>query len=749
MTMPTDNKEKRSLYQRFGLVEQLQVVASTAVIVAMITIISIYLLSGKELTYLDFMTIVVVGVFGFVSVYFSVKYGRKLEEQRREMLAINTISEAISNSVRANVTLKNALKIVVNLLDADYGWIYLEHGNGVRLEYNEGTKVDVIKVLEESRAVKPDWRKPIIKWDRMRSDSESIPPQLRRIGIRVWISQPLETSDGFAGVLMLAGKDSKKFNEKQMNLLSVFVSQIDVALDNAQLFEKLNISKQLYADLFEYSPDMYHIIDRDGKIVSCNQTEVQVLGYTKDELIGADIGILYPGEYHPQLKKRLDRIFNKGENLTGIEERIRRKDGRLVDVSVNTSLMYKDLQPIKVRVAMRNITENKMMQEKLLQVQRIDSLGSLAGGIAHDFNNIIVAILNAASIMKRKMNKDAPWFDYVDLIESSSRRGGALTQQLLTFARQSNVTYHPVDVNDVIRETMRLMERSLDKSIVIQSNLTGESAMVEGDGRQLQQVLMNIILNSRDAMPQGGAVTLSTSIEFLTQERILTPYSEEGKYVIVCIRDTGIGMNEETKKNIFEPFFTTKEAGKGTGLGLSVAYSIVNKHKGFITVESEPDRGAVFYIYFPLLEMDDQKPAAIKPSHRKVTGGNEQIIVIEDDILVGRMIRDMLSDLGYEVTLCESGEEGLRELRINDSRYDLLILDLNMPHISGREVLLELREFNDAIPVIISTGYGEYILDEQNLRDGIQAYIKKPYDEYEFGNLVRRVLDDHKHLTVK
>ncbi len=748
--MPADNRRNRTLFRRFGLVEQLQVVASTAVIVAMATIVSIYVLLGEELTVLDFMIVMVVGIFGFVSVYFSVRYGREIEEQRREMLAINTISDAISNSVRTGDILVNALKTVVDLLDADYGWIYLaKENNELQLEYNEGADVDIIKLFEESSTVTQDWRRPLMRWERMRDGSEAFPLTLRRIGIRILISQPLETTGGFAGTMILASKDSKKFTEKQMNLLSVFVRQINIALDNAQLFEQLNVSQQLYADLFEHAPDMYHIIDKDGKIVSCNQTEVKMLGYTKDELIGADITILYPEEYHPKLKNNLNRIFNKEENLTGIEERIRRKDGSFIDVSVNTSLMYKDSQPVKVRVAMRNISEKKMMQEKLLQAQRIDSLGNLAGGIAHDFNNIMVAILNAASIMKRKMKNDDPWFDYVDLIESSSRRGGALTQQLLTFARQSDVKYHPVDANVVVRDTARLMERSLDKSIIIESKLSTGSAVIEGDERQLQQVLMNLILNARDAMPQGGTVTLSTSIEYLSQKRILTPHSGEGKFVVLWIRDSGIGMDEVTKKKIFEPFFTTKDADKGTGLGLSVAYSIVNKHRGFITVESEPAKGSIFSIYLPLLSLEKRKKEVIKPSTRKVTGGTEKIIVIEDDILVGRMISDMLTDLGYDVALCESGEEGLRELRSQDARFDLLILDLNMPYVSGREVLLKLREFNETIPVIVSTGYGEYILDEQNLREGIQAYIKKPYDEYEFGTLIRRVLDDHKHSIVE
>ncbi len=749
MLMPSTQQEKLKFYKRFGLVEQLQVVASTAVVVAMVTILTIYTVLGRELTYLLFVTVVVVGVFGFLSVFFTVRYGQKIEEQRRDMLAINTISEAISNSVRANVILMNALKTVTNLMEADHGWIYLHEVNKLRLAYKEGTEIDFIHVLEKSGHETRDWKKEMVLWDRLKGNSPTIPTRLKEMGIRVWISEPLETSDGFAGVLILASKDIKRFDEKKMNLLSVFVSQINVALDNAQLFEKLNVSKQLYADLFEHSPDMYHIIDKDGKIVSCNQTEIDNLGYTKDELIGADIRILYPPDEHQKLEKKLDRIFNKGENLNGIEERIQRKDGTPVDVSVNTSLMYKGGKPVKVRVVMRNITETKMMREKLLQVQRIDSLGSLAGGIAHDFNNILLAILNAASIMKRKMEPKNQWYDYVELIESSSRRGGALTQQLLTFARQKNINYHPVDVNDVIRDTIRLMERSLDKSIKLRSGFTEDPTVIEGDERQLQQVLMNLILNARDAIPQGGTIKLSTKVEYLNQERIFTPHGSEGHYILLRVEDNGSGMDNETMEKIFEPFFTTKDTGKGTGLGLSVVYGIVNKHKGFIIVDSQPGVGTIFSIYLPQVHNENKKSVKGKWKNEKVTGGTENIIVIEDDILVSRMIRDMLTNLGYSVKLCVDGEEGLRELRNHDNPYELLVLDLNMPHISGRDVLLDLRKFNRSIPVIISTGYGEHVLDEQEIRGEIQAYIKKPYDEIEFGSLVRRVLDKHKQPTLQ
>jgi PAS domain S-box-containing protein len=734
-------RQFRSFTQSLGLVEQAQMVASTAVLVIMVTIISANIILNKLITWFDFISIVTVGIIGFVSVYFSLKYGRQLDEQKRELEALNTVAEAVIRTIDLNFLLNNVLQIVVQLSKTQFGWIYIFEGKHLLLEHSVGTKVpfltdDALNNIDNYPKL----------FETQTTKSLSLPatpfinPEIMRSGISTYVYLPLRAADQFAGALILASTVDNFFSEKKVDLISAFGNHISFALNNARLFERLQKSEQQYADLFEHSPDMYHLVNKDGTIISCNQTEVQTLGYEKSDIIGNHLQELYPPAYRDHVKNILYQAFSLNKEIRGSEEQMLKKDGSLIDVSVNTSLVMDNGIPILLRCVVRDITEKKILEQKIMQAQKIDSIGNLAGGIAHDFNNILASILGSASIMRRRMKPKDKWYQFVDVIEIAAKRGASLTRQLLTFARRNNVEVHPIDIHSIIEETLNLFVRSINPYISITKEFTTDIVVINGDEGQVQQALLNIMLNARDAMPNGGTLTIETRCADITDVDGITYTGESrsGDHVAVTIADTGIGMTKEIQQRIFEPFFSTKEHGKGTGLGLSVVYGVVKSHGGHIAVQSNPEKGTRFTIFLPLLQ---GKFAHVgKKSSEKIVGGNESILIVDDEEIVSTTISAMLIDLGYCITTASGGKEALAILKRQPS-FDLILLDMTMPEMGGEQVYKKIRRMKISAKVIISSGYSDSILSEKSFLTKIDGFLQKPYVIEELAMKVRAVLD--------
>ncbi len=735
-------KNIRRPFSNLGIVEQAQVVASTAVVVAMVTIWSADFFLGQQIGWFTFLSVITVGIIGYVSVYFSLKYGRQLEEQKNELIALNTIAEAVNHSVELDYVLHSALRKVMEVLEVDFGWIYLLETDELVLKQKRGTDFEFIQKGETLSDESIGWvRQSKVVREKLLQSAHQINERAKWEGIQSWASIPLKIKDQFAGVMIIASRDYEMLSEKKIVLMNSFGNQISVALDNAQLFERLKSSEQRYADLFENSPDMYHLVNHKGIIIRCNQTEADTLGYTKEEIIGQSLLKLYPPQYGLEAAKNLRRVFEFGEEIKGLEEQMVKKDGTVIDVSTNTSIVYDESKrPLLIRSVVRDITERKRLEQKILQAQKIDSLGNLAGGVAHDFNNILSSILGSASIMKRKMRERDKWYRYVDMIEIASRRGAALTRQLLTFARKNKVQVRPIDINYIIEETVHMFERSVEKNIVVDVNLTKEFAVINGDEGQVQQALLNIFLNARDAMPNGGTITVESKIVNAGEGKT-PPYVEpfSGNHVMVSISDTGVGMDRSTQQRIFEPFFTTKEQGKGTGLGLSVVYGVVDSHGGFIHVQSELGVGANFSLFFPRLL--DGENVRKKSRRETLVGGDETILVIDDEVSVSEIAKDMLVGLGYKVLVANDGRQALEVHRKNKKGIDLVLLDLNMPKMNGKETLKKLKTLNGSVKILISTGYSDAVLDENFFANQVDGFLQKPYRVEELAKKVREVID--------
>lgn len=720
-------------------------VASTAVVVIMVTIMTAHFLTGQSLGWLDFISIITVGIIGFVSVIFSLKYGRQLEEQQRELLALNTITEAVNHSVELNYVLQSALVKVIELMNAECGWIYLAENQRLSLTHQHGTAMKFFPFPPDVADESVQWiREPILHRLDDPQIGRSISPELYQFGMKTLASIPLERQGTFAGVMIISSRDARRFEAKKIALIQAFGNQISVALHNASLFEQLKQSEHLYVDLYEHSPDMYHTIDLNGHIVSCNLTERQTLGFQKDELIGKTVYRLYPLSQHDQVRNNLRKMFDMGQELRGVEEQLQKRDGSLIDVSVNTSIVYNpEGKPLFARVVLRDITEKKKMESKIFHAQKIDSIGNLAGGVAHDFNNILTSILGSASIMRRKINGEARWMKYIDLIETASRRGAALTRQLLTFARKDNPHVRSVDLNSVIDETIRLFEATTSKAITIKRIVSDSPVIVNADDGQMQQALLNLCLNSRDAMPNGGILSIGCRpINIDARQATQITDGRPGEYVAVTVADTGVGIPRTILNRIFEPFFTTKEQGKGTGLGLSVVYGVVKAHNGYLNVESEVDSGTVFSIYLP--RVTDLVTVAPSPARRKIEllGGTERILIVEDEASVSEVGVDILKELGYEVEVTRNGREALQKLSESVKPFSMMLLDMNMPRMGGRATLEVIKNQYPEIKVLICSGYSSSMLEDNTILSTVDGYIQKPYELEDFAQTIRSVLDE-------
>ncbi|HMK39356.1 MAG TPA: ATP-binding protein, partial [Bacteroidota bacterium] len=518
-------------------------------------------------------------------------------------------------------------------------------------------------------------------------------------------------------------------------------------LNNARLFERLKQSEKEYIDLFENAPDIYLSVSRRHIIVDCNTTGAAMLGLPKSDMIGKPFEHCFVQDRRDAVRDLVDRMFMEGRGLRDVEEQMLKNGGMPFPATLNSSLVFDDKgATVNARIVARDISERKMMESALLHAQKIDSIGNLAGGIAHDFNNILAAVLGSASIMRRRLTEKSKLFKYVEIIESSARRGSSLTRQLLTFARKTETDVRLVDINALIEETLHLFQRSVTKEIEVITSLTEAGVSVNGDDGQIQQALLNIFLNARDAMPEGGKLTIATAVT-MADAHTTSQFSsiKPGPFVVITISDTGHGIDKSIQNRVFEPFFTTKDSG--TGLGLSVVYGVLQNHGGFINLESEVGRGTTFSVYLP--RASASAPLAARQRRRRLPHGRENILIIDDEISVCEIARDMLAGLGYTVYVEHDGKSGVDLYRIRQATIDLILLDINMPVMGGKQTFEVLRSINPRCRIIIVTGYGREGIETSTFSTDVNGFMQKPFQLEMLALKVREILDDRTSATAE
>ena len=502
---------------------------------------------------------------------------------------------------------------------------------------------------------------------------------------------------------------------------------------------ELRRSEERYRVLFEESKDMVYIATHAGNFLDINPAGVALLGHeSREELLKADIRETY---LEPQDRRHFQQTIERDGFVKDYEVRLRRKDGTPITVLITASAVKDSSGKIEsYRGIIRDITERRRLEQQLFQAQKMESIGTLAGGIAHDFNNILSGILGYASFMKTKLSSDHPLRGYVDTIEKGAVRAAELTSKLLAFARGGKYETKPVDLNEIVNETVNIIYRTFDKSIEVEPRLHENLPTVDADAGQIQQVLMNLLVNSRDAMPDGGTLIIETGVDVLTAEDVKTNIeASTGQYVTVAVIDSGIGMNREVQQRIFEPFFTTKEKGKGTGLGLAMVYGVVKNHGGFVKVYSEIGRGSTFQVYLPA----SGKSEEIKKKSGQTRGlhGDELIFVVDDEESICRFARDVFQEFGYRVLTAADGWEAIEIYQIHWREIGLVILDMIMPKSGGLETYLKMKVINPAVKALLSTGYSQNGKAQEILDRGVQGFIQKPYLAHQLLTTVRSVLD--------
>jgi nitrogen-specific signal transduction histidine kinase/CheY-like chemotaxis protein len=385
--------------------------------------------------------------------------------------------------------------------------------------------------------------------------------------------------------------------------------------------------------------------------------------------------------------------------------------------------------------------ERYQLEEKLHHAYKLETLGTLTGSVAHDFNNVLTAIMGYGHLLQMRMKEDDPSMYEIEQILASAQRAANLTQSLLAFSRKKVSSPNPINLAKLIKEMGKFLLRFISENIELNTIVAEDDLTVMADSSQIEQVLINLCTNARDAMPAGGCLTIETACIKLDTDFLETyGYGKRGDYALISVTDTGMGMNEETKKKIFKPFFTTKEDGKGTGLGLSIVYRIVKQHNGYINVYSELDKGTTFKIYLPLItsKVEEEKPAELIAP----IGGSEAILLAEDDVDVRELTKAVLEKFGYTVIAAENGEDAINKFMPNKDKIHILLLDMVMPKKSGKEVYKEIKKIRPAIKALFTSGYPSDFIDKEKICEQGLDFIPKPLAPQELLRKLREVLDN-------
>ncbi len=556
--------------------------------------------------------------------------------------------------------------------------------------------------------------------------------KLQRKGYIRYKDLPMETRDGRKIYIEFVS------NVYRVNSTSVIQCNIRDITERKRAEESLmlqNVALQSAANAIV-------ITDRAGKIISVNQAFTQLTGYSQEDVIGNKPNILKSGSHTDSFYQNLWKTILSEDVWKGEIEN-RRKDGSLYTEEMTITPVRQAQGEISHFIAIKqDITDRKKLQQEILQSQKIQSIGTLAGGIAHDFNNILAIILIYASLLERSEDSSKE-----KILESSRAiaravgRGKELVRQILTFARKTDVVFEPMSVVDLIHELLSMLKVTFPKVITFVEKIDEDVPFIFADRAQIHQVILNLYVNARDAMPHGGTITIKVEKRMKDHVQKRFPAAEQNSYICISVTDTGEGIDKAIISRIFDPFFTTKEMGKGTGLGLAVVYGVLQSHHGYVDVESERELGTTFRLYFPIPLLNEQVIAVPSMPESIVVGGTETILFVEDEELLIESVRPLLKSKGYKVYTAVDGIEAIKLYDQHKQEIDLVMTDMGLPGITGKDEFKILKEMNPSVKVVLASGFFEPELKSELLKAGVKGFIQKPYIPDDILRIIREALD--------
>ncbi len=564
---------------------------------------------------------------------------------------------------------------------------------------------------------------------------------------KIWLGVPLQIKDEVIGVMATQSYHNPyHFDEMDLDVLHSVSDQVALAIDRKRSEQTIIASEKKYRNIIESIDDGYYEIDIRGNLTLVNQATCALLGAREKDLLGKNTAAYMSKQSIKKVSKAYKASFNTDKPAKTLELELYRRDGtsRYIETVVSTTRDEDDalrgFRGIARDITERKIAEKsrKMLEDQLQQSQRLESLGTLAGGIAHDFNNLLMGIQGRTALLLKDLTAVHPHYAPLKNIEQFVESAANLTKRLLGFARGGKYEVRPIDLNELIEKNLDMFGRT-KKEITICTSLQSNLQPVEADKNQIEQVLLNLLVNAAQAMPDGGVISITTSHCLIQEIDARRHGIAPGNYVEVTLADTGEGMDKATIPKIFDPFFTTKATGHGTGLGLAMVYGIIVNHGGAISVQSAPKNGTIFSILLPTT--DKQIAAETKIPLDIMEKGSETILLVDDEPMIIDIAQEILAVLGYKILTAASGKEALEIYNCHQDTINFCIIDMIMPHMSGSELFDRLKKINPAVKVLLSSGYSIDGQAREILNRGCDGFIQKPFTISQLSIKIREILD--------